>query len=90
MGMLCKVEHVGREDKVSMMNDWDVHSADDLLGCLGDFNRHIGGHIDGLDGVHGGNGAGQRNLEGRMLLQFCLDEELCVKVHGLRERRRGA
>ena len=38
----------------------------------------FGKHIDGSDGFHGGYGVGQRNLEGRMLLEFCLDKELCV------------
>ena len=42
---------------------------------LGDFNGHVGRHIDG---VHGGYGVGQRNLEGRMLLKFCQEKELCV------------
>ena len=51
-----------------------MHSADDLVMCLGDCN----GHIDGFDWVHGGYGVGRRNLEGRMLLEFCLEMELCV------------
>ena len=42
-----------------------MHSSDDLRMCLGDFNGHVGRHIDGL---HGGYGVGQRNFEGRMLL----------------------
>ena len=58
--------------------EWDMHSADDLVMCLGNFNGHIGRHIDGFDGMHGGNGAGQMNLEGQMLLEFCLEKELCV------------
>ena len=32
--------------------EWDMHSADDLVMCLGDFNVHVGRHIDGFDGVH--------------------------------------
>ena len=40
-----------------------MHSADYLVISLGDFNRHIGRHIDGFDGVHGGHGVGHRNLE---------------------------
>ena len=32
--------------------EWDMHSADDLVMCLGDFNGHVGMHIDGFDGVH--------------------------------------
>ena len=49
----------------------------DLIMCLGDFNGHVGRHIDGfhidgVDGVHEGYGVCQRSLEGRMLLEFCL------------------
>ena len=38
--------------------------ACDLVMYFGDFNRHVGRHIDGFDGVHGGYGVGQRSLEG--------------------------
>ena len=44
--------------------EWDMHSADDLVMCLGDFNKHVVRHIDVSDGVHGGYCVGQRNLEG--------------------------
>ena len=47
--------------------EWDMHSAVDLVMCLGDFNGHVGRHIDVVDG---GYGVGQRNLEVRMLLQL--------------------
>ena len=57
---------------------WDMHSADDLIMCLGDFNGHVGMHIDGFDGVHRGYGVGQRNFEGRILLESCPEKELCV------------
>ena len=30
-----------------------MHSADDLVICLGDFNEYVGRHIDGFDEVHG-------------------------------------
>ena len=49
-----------------------MHSVHDLAMCLGDLNGHVDRHIDG---VHGEYGVVQRNLEGRMLLEFCL----CVK-----------
>ena len=55
-----------------------MHSADDLVMCLGDFNGHMGRHVDGFAGVHGMYGVGQRNMEGRMLLLLCLVKELCV------------
>ena len=58
---------------------WDMHSTDDFVMCLGYINGHVGRHIDGFDGVHGGYGVGQRNLERRMLLEFCLKKESCVK-----------
>ena len=38
-----------------------MHSAGDLVMCLGGFNLHVGRHIDGFDGVHDGYGLGQRN-----------------------------
>ena len=70
------------EEKQSFYDElkgkWDMHSADDLVICLGDFNGHFGRHIDVFDEVHGECGVGQRNLEGRMLLEFCLVKALCV------------
>ena len=65
------------EDKQSfcdeLKGEWDRHSVGDLVICLGEFNGHVGWYIDGCDGVHGGYGMGQRYLEGRMLLEFCLE-----------------
>ena len=46
--------------------------------CFVDINGHVDGHIYGFDGVHGGYGVGQSNLDGRMLLEFCLEKELYV------------
>ena len=40
----------------------DIHSADDLVMCLGKYNGHVGRHIDEFDGVHGGYGVGHGNL----------------------------
>ena len=36
-----------------LKGEWDMHSAGDLVMCLGDFNEHVGRYIDGFDGVHG-------------------------------------
>ena len=55
-----------------------MHSAGDLVMCLFDFYGHVGRNIDGNVGTHGGFGVRQRNLEGRMLLGFCPEKELCV------------
>ena len=51
-----------------------MHSADDLV----DLNGHTGRHIDGFKRVHGVYDVGQRIFVGRMLLEFCLEKELCV------------
>ena len=55
-----------------------MHSADNKATCLGDCNGHMGQHIDGFDGVHGRHVVGERKLKGRMLLEFCLEKELCT------------
>ena len=72
----------GLEEKQSFYDElkceWDMYSTDDLVMYLCYINGHVDRHIDGFDGVHGRHGKGQRNLEGRMLLEFCLEKELCV------------
>ena len=40
----------------------DMHSAGYLVMCLGDLNGHVGRHIDGFDGVHGGYGVGSVDM----------------------------
>ena len=61
-----------------LKGEWDMHSADDLVMCVGDFSRHVGRYIDGFDSFHGWHGVGQRNMEERILLDFCLEREFCV------------
>ena len=66
-----------------------MYSAGDFVMCLGNFNGHIGRHIDGFDGFHGRYGIGQRNLKGRILLEFCIDIELWMSNTWLnREEKR--
>ena len=79
--MVCIVEDVWKKNSVfydELKGEMDTHSAGDLVLCLGDFNRHVGRHIDGFNGVHVGYVVGQRNLEERMLLELCLENELYV------------
>ena len=45
---------------------------------LGDFNGHVGKCAEGFEVIHGGYGIGKRNVEGRMLLDFCVQKDLCV------------
>ena len=61
-----------------MAYEWSICNKNELVFGLGDFNGHIGKNIDGFEGVHGGNGFGERNSEGRMLLEFCDEKELCI------------
>ena len=62
-----------------LKGEWDTHGADDLVMCFGDFNGHIGRHIDGFDEVHWLYGVGQRNLDGGMLLVLPGQRIMCVK-----------
>ena len=55
-----------------------MHNVNGLVMCLGDINGHVGMHTDGFDSIHVEYDNGERNLEGRMLLEFCLEKELCV------------
>ena len=53
-----------------------------------DFNGHVGKKGDGFEGVHGGNGIEEQNLEGRMQLESCDQMDLCVTNTWLRRRRK--
>ena len=55
-----------------------MHGVDYLVKCLGDINGHIGRYVDEFYAVHRRYSVGRRNLEGRMLLEFCLVKELLV------------
>src|SRR6185436_3405707 len=52
--------------------------TDEKLLLLGDFNGHVGERVDGFEGVHGGKGFGDRNLEGEMVLEFADSRELII------------
>ena len=63
-----------------MRGEWDLHSVSEaeLVLGMGDFNGHVGKRIEGYEDVHGGNEIGERNVERKMLLEFCDEKELCV------------
>ena len=66
-------------------------SADDLVIWLSIFNGYVDGHTGGFYGDNGGYGVGQSNSEGRMLLKFSLEKELCVSntmFKGVEKRKR--
>ena len=62
----------------ALASEWELQSEGELVLGMGDFNGHVGKWIEGFEGVRGGNGIGVRNVEGRRLLEFCDEKELCV------------
>ena len=70
-------EKVSFYDK--MRSEWDFGSFSEITVSLEDFNGHVGKCAEDFEDVHGGNGIGKRNAEGRRLLEFCDDRELCVE-----------
>ena len=61
-----------------LRSKWDLHSMGELVLDMGDFNGHVGKRIEDYEDLHGGNGIGERNVKGKMLLEFCVEKELCV------------
>ena len=68
--------------KFIFMVKWKVNgnlgSSSEIIVPLEDFNGHVGKSAKNFEGVHGGNGVGKRNAEGRRLLEFCDERELCM------------
>ena len=51
--MFCKVEDVQKKKLFYYLKgEWNMHSAGDLVMCMGDINGHMGRHVDGFYGVH--------------------------------------
>ena len=61
-----------------MALEWSVGSANELVLGLGNFSNHVGKCAEGFEDIHGGYETGKRNAEGRLLLNFCDQKELCV------------
>ena len=54
-----------------------IGESENLFLC-GDFNGHIGNSSAGYDGVHGGFGIGERNVEGEGILEFSIAYDLVI------------
>ena len=55
-----------------MAREWSMANANEMVLGLGDFNGHVGKCAKGFEGIHGGYEIEKRNVEGRMLLHFCV------------------
>ena len=53
-------------------------NANEMVLGLGDFNGHVRKCAEGFKGIHEGYGIGKRNVEERMLLDLCVQKDLCV------------
>ena len=60
-----------------LAGEYELQNPSEVVCEQGDFNGHVGKEIEGFEGDHGGNGIGQRNAKGKMLLEFCDERELC-------------
>ena len=62
-----------------MAKEWDLQNPGEVVFGLRNFNGHVGRRINRFESVHGGYGIGKRNVEGRRLLEFSDEKELCVE-----------
>ena len=61
-----------------MASEWDLQNPSEVVLGMEDFNGQVGRRIDGFEGVHDGHGSGKKHVEGRRLIEFCDEKELCV------------
>lgn len=80
----CYAPQVGLDDTVKdafydqLQNTVAKVSASETLIICGDFNGHIGKLANGYEGIHGGHGYGDRNIEGERILEFAVAHNLVV------------
>ena len=55
----------------------NIGESENIFLC-GDFNGHNGSSLAGYDGFHGGFGIGERNVEGKRILEFSVAHDLAV------------
>ena len=63
-----------------MTYEWNLQRSGEMVLGSGDLNEHVGKYIDGFESVHGGRGRGIRNMEGRMLLEFCAEKNCLENI----------
>ena len=61
-----------------MSRECVVINSNEVLISLRDFNEHIGKEVDGFEGVYWGFRISKKNVEGRLLLEFCVEKGMCV------------
>ena len=53
--MLNKVIAI-QKNVYDLINEWNMHIAQELLLCLGDINGYVGRHNNTLEGIHHSSG----------------------------------
>ena len=71
-----------------MSSEWGLQNPSEVVLGMRDFNGHVGIRIDGFEGVHGGYGIGKKNVEGKRLLEFCDEKQLCVANTWFEKKKR--
>ena len=66
-----------------MESEWDMESSSEIIVSLGDFNGHEGKCAEGFERVHGGNGIGKRNAEGKDCRSFVMKKSCAWQTLGL-------
>ena len=72
-----------------LRSEWDPHTMGELVLGMSDFNGHVGKRIEGYEGVLEGNGIGERNVEIKIMLEFCDEKELFVGNLWFKKGKRG-
>ena len=68
------------EEKEKFYEDFtaEVQSRHGICFVFGDFNGHVGRFSQGYDGIHGGFGWGERNRDGKEILEFADSLDMVV------------
>ena len=69
-----------------MAGEYELQNPSEAVFGLGDFNEHVGEEIEGFEGVHGGNGIGNKMRKEECYLSFVTKKNYVWQTRGLRRR----
>ena len=61
-----------------LVHEWYMKGTKEFTLGIKDFKGYVGKKVNEFEGIYGGNGIGEQNLNGKMLLEFCDQKGLCV------------